>query len=90
LKEKVKYHLDNSVSAMPEDTEENRKAKIEAAYRLSADVPPKGASVGNAFNTSGSGEGNTGHDPEKKQKVDELKDIAGKFGLSEEDLYKYM
>jgi predicted small metal-binding protein len=88
LAKKVKHHLSSTLSAMPEDTQEQIKAKVTAAYKLSSDAPLRVDPLSFAL-----GGTNRGVDVKSgaaaKPFTETEKVIGNKLGISDEDYKKY-
>lgn len=89
LKKKIKYHLDNTVSGMKSATVEERKAKVEAAIKLSIDTSEPGL-----LDSIIAGGGNRGIvipnvDGKQANFTEREKQLGLKLGISEEDYKKY-
>lgn len=90
LEKKVKFHLENTVSGMKDDTKENRQKKLDAALKLSTDHSTDGPGIFDG----GINDGGKGHDI-KPGGVDGAdftpreKALGAKFGITAEDYKKY-
>lgn len=85
---KVKLHLEKTLASMPEDTEEQRQTKLEAAVKLSADSNE----VPGMFDM-GTGGGGFGGGGEYNQNTVEFtareKALGKKLGITDADYKKY-
>ena len=80
LKKKIEFHLESTVSAMPESTPEELQAKLKAAYTQSTGVTDADQ-LNNIISSAGGGESGA-----SQGKVsDELKQFGKNFGLTDED-----
>lgn len=90
LTKKIEEHMKTSVKAMPDETEEQRLAKVEAAYKLSTN-----AAVPGVLDNIGSGGGMGGDLGDlggggENQPSTALKDFAKRnFNITEDDWKKY-
>lgn len=85
---KVKLHLEKTLASMPEDTEEQRQAKLEAAVKLSAD-----SNEAPGMFDMGTGGGGFGGGGEYNQNTVEFtareKSLGKKLGITDADYKKY-
>lgn len=90
LENKIKYHLEKTVMGLPEKTVEERKTKLEAAYKLAADISGDGPGIFD-MGTGGSGKGSGGGDGSGTGVEFSAKEIAlgNKLGITDADRKKY-
>lgn len=85
---KVKLHLEKTLASMPEDTEEQRQTKLEAAVKLSAD-----SNEAPGMFDMGTGGGGFGGGGEYNQNTVEFtareKALGKKLGITDADYKKY-
>jgi len=90
LQKKIKYHLENTVPGMKDDSKETHQSKIQAAIKLASD----NSSDSNIFD-GGMGGGGRGMDDKGGASGDKAefstKEVAlgNKLGITEEDRKKY-
>lgn len=87
LEKKIKLNLEKTLSALPENTKEERQTKLQAALKLSADYSSEGIFDGGI---GGGGPGNL--NVENQSKVEftaREKALGAKLGISEDDYKKY-
>lgn len=88
LEDKIKLHLKDTLSALPEDTAEQRTVKLAAAFKLSSNGTEgpgmfDGGTGGGGFGGNGGGEG-SGIEFTAREKA-----LGAKMGISAEDYKKY-
>lgn len=89
LRKKIQYHLDNTVNGMKATTIEERKAKVEAAIKLSVDKNE--ASILDSIMQNGGGRGfiPPADGAEVANFTEREKSLGAKLGISAEDYKKY-
>lgn len=81
IAEKIKFHMEKTVTAMPERTKEEIDAKVKAAYQLAIGTGYKEDFVSRVISSAGGG-----HVTTKVEVATDLKNMAIKnFGLTEKD-----
>lgn len=88
LEKKIKFHLENTVVGMKSGTVEERKAKVEAAIKLSVDASEPGL-LDIILGTGGRGYVPANNDGKTANFTQREKDLGKKLGISEEDYKKY-
>lgn len=90
LKNKLLVHYETTLKNMPASNDSEIAARIEAAYRLSVDVP-KPSLINSIFNNrAGNGNSNGGSGSGSGTEVDpDVLKWGGLFGLSKDDIVKY-
>lgn len=90
VEDKIKYHLEKTLPGLPENTAEERKTKLEAAFKLASDnsgsgpgMFDAGAGVGGYGGGQGGGE-STGTEFTAKEKA-----LGEKLGITDADRKKY-
>lgn len=90
VEKKIRYHLEKTLPGLPEGTAEERKTKLEAAFKLASDGSSDGPGMfdmgaGGGGYGAGSGE-NNGNTVEFTAKE---RALGAKLGLTAEDYKKY-
>jgi len=88
LEKKVKLHLEKTLGAMPDNTAEERAAKIQAALTLSGDYGSAGMFDG-GIGGGGMGVGGHSEAPAGPEFTGREKALGAKLGISQEDYKKY-
>lgn len=92
LEKKIKLHLKETLSALPEETPEQRKVKLEAAIKLSSDGSSNGPGMfDNGAGAGGMGNGSygAGGSTETVEFTAREKALGAKMGITQEDYKKY-
>ena len=91
VEKKIRYHLEKTLPGLPEGTAEERKTKLEAAFKLASDNSGSGPGMfdegAGAGGYSGGGNGNGGGNTVEftaKEKA-----LGAKLGITQEDYKKY-
>lgn len=88
LEKKVKFHLEKTLGAMPDNTADERTAKIQAALTLSGDFGSAGMFDG-GINASGPGPGGPSDAPAGPEFTSREKALGAKMGITADDYKKY-
>jgi len=91
LQDKIKYHLENTVSGMKDDTKENHQKKIEAAMKLSSDNVGSEPGIFDsvAVGVSGKGADFKYGGEDSANFTSNEKSLGAKLGNTEEDFKRY-
>lgn len=89
LKKKIKFHFETSLKAVEPKTPEEMSKKVQDAYMLATGTKPSGAGIPGFIIGSGSGNQPKFKQENKSDLKPEVKDLAKKMGLSEEDCKKF-
>ena len=87
---KIKYHLDNDLTGMKDDTKENHQKKIEAAIKLASDNSNSQNIFDSGIGGGGRGASGVGSGGQSKTEFSASeKSLGAKLGIDEEDYKKY-
>ncbi len=88
VKKKIKFHLENTVVGMKSGTVEERKAKVEAAIKLSIDTSEPGL-LDTILGGGGRGYVPVNNDGKVANFTQRERDLGKKLGITDEDYKKY-
>lgn len=90
LEKKIQFHLDKTLTGLKEGTKEERKVKLEAAYKLAADHSTDGPGMfDNGAGGGGHGGGGGGGEGSGVEFSAKERGLGGKLGITPEDYKKY-
>jgi hypothetical protein len=89
IEKKIKHHLEKTLAALPENTAEERKIKLEAAFKLSSDSSSEGPGVFDMGTGGGGYSGGGGDNPDTVEFTAKEKALGAKLGITSEDYKKY-
>lgn len=90
VEKKIKFHLEKTLAALPENTAEERKVKLEAAFKLSSDGSNEGPGMFDGGTGGGGyGAGNGESNPNTVEFTAKEKALGAKLGITQEDYKKY-
>ena len=91
LEDKIKYHLENTVVGMKDETPDQVKDKVLAAIKLASDVPqsPNAFDVANSFGNPSVGIDIKSNAANGVEFTEREKALGKKLGITEEDYKKY-
>lgn len=91
MEKKIRHHLEKTLPGLPEDTADQRKTKLEAAFKLASDGSSDGPGMFDG-GTGGRGYGGTGSGDSGAETVEftqREKALGAKLGITPEDYKKY-
>jgi len=91
VEKKIKLHLSSTLSGMPETNDAEKKAKLEAAFKLSTDIPGGSPSILDSvmFDGAGAGADIKDNGAGAVQFTAREKALGAKMGISDADYKKY-
>ena len=90
MAKKIKFHLDNTLSGLKEDTSDARDVKFKAALKLSADYSSESSNILDNIMAGGQGSGVQGSGGQGGVEfTTREKALGAKFGITEADYKKY-